>query len=97
MRRLGSWVALILWGVCSVHATVKTGLDVLVENHFEPLWGKRVGVIVNHAAVDRQGRHLLDYLREAPGVTLAAVFTPEHGFTVPSHVTGPSFRHLNPT
>jgi uncharacterized protein YbbC (DUF1343 family) len=81
MRRLGSWVALILWGVCSVHATVKTGLDVLVENHFEPLWGKRVGVIVNHAAVDRQGRHLLDYLREAPGVTLAAVFTPEHGFT----------------
>jgi uncharacterized protein YbbC (DUF1343 family) len=81
MRRYGSWLALAFLSVCSVHATVKTGLDVLVENHFEPLWGKRVGVIVNHAAVDRQGRHLVDYLVEMPGVTLAAVFTPEHGFT----------------
>ena len=62
-------------------AEVKTGLDVLEESHFAPLWGKRVGAIVNHAAVNRSGRHLVDLLREAPGVTLVAVFTPEHGFS----------------
>ncbi|MBK8575068.1 MAG: DUF1343 domain-containing protein [Elusimicrobia bacterium] len=64
-----------------VRADVKTGLDVLEESHFAPLWGKRVGVISNRAAVDRSGRPLVDLLREAPGVTLVAVFTPEHGFT----------------
>lgn len=65
----------------SLHAEVKTGLDVLEENNFAPLWGKRVAVLVNYAAVDRKGRHLVDLLREAPGVTLVAVFTPEHGFS----------------
>jgi uncharacterized protein YbbC (DUF1343 family) len=64
-----------------VSAQVKTGLDVLVEENFAPLLGKRVAVIANHASVDRKGRHLVDLLREAPGVTLSAVFTPEHGFS----------------
>ena len=68
--------------LCSfLHAEVKTGLDVLEENNFAPLWGKRVGVIVNYASADRAGRPLVDLLREAPGVTLAAVFTPEHGYS----------------
>jgi uncharacterized protein YbbC (DUF1343 family) len=64
-----------------LNAQVKTGLDVLVEENFAPLLGKRVAVIANHASVDRKGRHLVDLLQEAPGVTLSAVFTPEHGFS----------------
>lgn len=64
-----------------LNAVVKTGLDILEENNFAPLWGKRVGVIVNHAAVNRSGRHLVELLQEAPGVSLVAVFTPEHGFS----------------
>ncbi len=68
-------------GAGSASSGVDTGLDVLAEQNFAPLWGKRVGVIVNSTSVDRRGRRLVDLLRDAPGVTLAAVFTPEHGFS----------------
>ncbi|MDD5302831.1 MAG: DUF1343 domain-containing protein, partial [Elusimicrobia bacterium] len=57
-----------------------SGLDVLVSDGFRPLRGKRVGVIANSTAVDRRGRSIVDLLAAAPGVNLAAIFTPEHGF-----------------
>lgn len=58
-----------------------SGLDVFVADGFRPLRGKRVGVLANSTAVDRRGRSIVDLLAAAPGVTLAAIFTPEHGFT----------------
>lgn len=61
-----------------------SGLDVLVEEGFKSLRGKRVGVITNSTGVDRRGRSVVDLLGNAPGVTLAAIFTPEHGFTAAS-------------
>ena len=59
---------------------VMSGLDVLVADGFRPLRGKRVGVLTNSTAVDRRGRSIVDLLADAPGVTLAAIFTPEHGY-----------------
>lgn len=57
---------------------VKTGAQVLVEDGFRLLDGKRVGLIVNHTA--RVGdRHLIDLVHEAPNVALTALFGPEHG------------------
>lgn len=66
---------------CSAKETrlVKTGLDVLEEQGFAPLRGKRVGVITNQTGVDRRGRAILDLLANASGVKLVAVFNPEHG------------------
>ena len=61
-----------------------SGLDVLVEEGFKSLRGKRVGVITNSTGVDRRGRSIVELLGAARGVTLAAVFTPEHGFTASS-------------
>lgn len=58
---------------------VKTGLDVWVREGFRALRGKRVGAIVNPTSVDARFRHLADLLAEADGVTLAALFGPEHG------------------
>ncbi|WNZ58879.1 DUF1343 domain-containing protein [Myxococcus sp. MxC21-1] len=58
---------------------VKTGLDVWVEQGFSALKGKRVGAIVNPTSVDARFRHLADLLSGADGVTLAALFGPEHG------------------
>jgi uncharacterized protein YbbC (DUF1343 family) len=55
-----------------------TGLDVLVARKFQPLQGKRVGLITNHTGVDRLGRRNVDLMREA-GVEVAALFSPEHG------------------
>jgi len=59
---------------------VYTGLDVLSEMNFEPLLGLTVGVITNHTAVSRKGEHLVDLLHAAAGVTVGAIFAPEHGF-----------------
>lgn len=44
------------------------------------LEGRRVGVVANPASVDGSFRHVVDRAAEAPGVTLAAVFGPQHGF-----------------
>jgi uncharacterized protein YbbC (DUF1343 family) len=58
---------------------VATGLDVLAAEAFRPLRGQRIGVIANPTSVDRRMRHIADLLNQAPGVTLAALFGPEHG------------------
>ncbi|MCO5166373.1 MAG: DUF1343 domain-containing protein [Planctomycetes bacterium] len=65
--------------VAPVSTVVLTGLDVLVRDGCAPLRGRRVGLVVNHTAIDRQGRHAIDLLVAAPGVTLAALLSPEHG------------------
>jgi len=43
------------------------------------LRGQRVGAILNPTSVDAGLRHLADVLHQASGVTLAALFGPEHG------------------
>ena len=58
---------------------VLTGLDVLVRDKFAPLRGLRVGLITNHTGIDRQRRRNIDLLAKAEGVTLVALFSPEHG------------------
>ncbi len=58
--------------------SVKTGAQVLVESDFARLQGLRTGLIVNHTA--RAGnKHLINLVHEADGVTVAALFGPEHG------------------
>ncbi len=59
--------------------SVQTGIDVWARDGFRALRGKRVGAIVNPTSVDRQFRHLADLLAQADGVTLGALFGPEHG------------------
>jgi uncharacterized protein YbbC (DUF1343 family)/CubicO group peptidase (beta-lactamase class C family) len=61
------------------NAKTQTGLDVLVANRFEPLQGKRVGLITNQTGLDSQGHRNIDLMRQA-GIKLAALFSPEHGF-----------------
>lgn len=58
---------------------VRTGIDVLAAKNFELLRGKRVGLITNQTGLSADGRRTIDLLAAAPGVTLAAVFAPEHG------------------
>lgn len=42
--------------------------------------GRRVGVVSNPASVDGAFRHVVDRVAARPGVTLAALFGPQHGF-----------------
>lgn len=62
-------------------ANVLTGLDVLVRDKFAPLRGLRLGLITNHTGIDREGRRNIDLMAKADGVTLVALFSPEHGLT----------------
>ena len=58
---------------------VLTGVDVLVQDGFDTLRGRRIGLITNHTGVDRFGRRTIDVLRTARDLDLAAIFSPEHG------------------
>ena len=59
-------------------ASVRLGSDVLLRSN--RLKGARVGVVCNHASIDRGFLHVIDRLNAAEGVTLAAIFGPQHGF-----------------
>lgn len=58
---------------------VACGIDVLIKNGFEPLRGKRVGLVTNHTGRTEDGTSTIDVLAKAPGVTLVTLFSPEHG------------------
>ncbi len=60
-------------------ADVLTGIDVLRDEGFTRLRGRRVGLITNASGLARDGTSTVDLLRAAPEVRLLALFTPEHG------------------
>jgi uncharacterized protein YbbC (DUF1343 family) len=57
---------------------VRLGSDVLLASG--RLTGKRVGIVCNHASLDRGFLHIVDRLAAADDLTLAAIFGPQHGF-----------------
>ncbi|WP_085537034.1 exo-beta-N-acetylmuramidase NamZ family protein [Massilibacteroides vaginae] len=58
---------------------VKTGIEVLKEQNFKCLEGKRVGLITNPTGVDNKLKSTIDVLHDAPNVKLVALYGPEHG------------------
>src|SRR5258706_4771987 len=60
-------------------APLKLGDEVLAEDGFKPLHGKRVGLLTNPSGVNRNLETTIDVLRSARGVKLVALFGPEHG------------------
>lgn len=64
---------------------VKTGVDVLEAENFAALHPNpehpvRVGLIANQTALDHAGRRTAELIAQTPGLKLAALFSPEHGF-----------------
>lgn len=55
-----------------------TGLDVLEQDGFRELKGRRIGLITNQTGLDRQGRRNVDVMLAA-GVHVTTLFSPEHG------------------
>ena len=51
----------------------------LVRQKFAPLKGLRLGLITNHTGEDRDRNPTIDLLKNAAGVELKALFSPEHG------------------
>jgi uncharacterized protein YbbC (DUF1343 family) len=100
MKRLVSVAALCaLLSACTVTATrpdptydlplgrIVPGIEVLLSDSVGLLRDRRIGVITNHAAIDRQSRATVDLLgldsrvRDVNG-RLTIIFAPEHGIRV---------------
>lgn len=60
-------------------ARVKPGIEVLRDNGFRGLEGKRLGLVTNPSGVDSRLNSTIDILYSAPGLELVALFAPEHG------------------
>ena len=58
---------------------VRPGIEVLLENVPAQLRGKRVGLITNHAGIDRTGASDIDLLAARSDLKLVALFAAEHG------------------
>ena len=58
---------------------VIAGAEVLAATQFAMLAGQRVALIANQTSL-AYGEHVADLLHRAPGVKLAAILAPEHGF-----------------
>jgi uncharacterized protein YbbC (DUF1343 family)/CubicO group peptidase (beta-lactamase class C family) len=67
------------------NGAVKNGIDILEAHNFDVLQtpGRktRIGLVTNQTGIDAEGRRTIDVLAQAPGVSLGAIFSPEHGVT----------------
>ena len=62
-----------------LQARVELGSDMLELLNFEPLRGKRVGLLTNPSGINSRGVSTIQLLRRAPEVNLVALFGAEHG------------------
>lgn len=58
---------------------VLCGIDVLQRDQFKQLQGANIGLITNQTGVTRDGIPTGKVLKDASGLTLKAIFSPEHG------------------
>lgn len=58
---------------------VLPGVEVLCNEYARDLAGKRVGILTNPTALDRNFVHTIDRVRALPGVKVVRLFAPEHG------------------
>ncbi|HWW16564.1 MAG TPA: exo-beta-N-acetylmuramidase NamZ domain-containing protein [Candidatus Dormibacteraeota bacterium] len=67
------------------NGSVKNGIDLLEAHGFDVLQAlgrkKKIGLVTNQTGVDLDGRRTIDVLAAAEGVSLDAIFSPEHGVT----------------
>lgn len=69
---------------------VRTGAEILIENHLDILRGKTIGVVCNHTSFLPNRTHLVDTLLKR-GIEITALFSPEHGIrgNIPAGVSVP--------
>lgn len=58
---------------------VLTGADILISENLDLIKGKKLGIITNHTAILSDGTHLVDTLANIDGISIKALFGPEHG------------------
>ncbi len=88
MRHYNKYIIAIILLICTHYKTqsqpthenkMLLGIDVLQQNNFNILKGKRVGLVTNTTGVNSNLVATIDILHNAKDVKLTALFAPEHG------------------
>jgi len=69
----------LLFVVTPLYSTPSLGIDVLQQESFQILKGKRIGLVTHPAGVNNKAIPTVSILSSAPGVKLVALYGPEHG------------------
>ena len=71
-------IVLFAFANSGLQARVELGSDMLEVLKFEPLRGKRVGLLTNPSGINSRGVSTIQLLHRAPEVNLVALFGAEH-------------------
>jgi uncharacterized protein YbbC (DUF1343 family) len=77
----GIFLGLALAAAIPAEPPVRPGVDVLRVEGAQFLEGRRLGLISNHTGKTIDGTPTLEVLRDELGLTVVALFSPEHGFS----------------
>jgi len=58
---------------------VQLGNDVLMDEYYEALTNKSIGLVTNHTGINSSGENFVNVLAEDENLNLAALYAPEHG------------------
>ena len=72
---------LIIFAFFSVEGVVLTGLDTFESENFGYLKNKKVALLTNKTAVNKDGIPILNLLRKNK-INVTVIYTPEHGFKI---------------
>ncbi len=74
---------------------MKLGIDILLKERRDLIDGKRLGILAHAASVDASGRHTVDRIAEEGGLTIGALFGPEHGLATKAQDMEPVQSHVD--
>ena len=73
-------IAVLVIANYSLQKIANYGIDMLIENDFKSIKGKKVAVLANKSSIDKNGDKIVDILNKQPNIELVRIFSPEHGF-----------------
>ena len=88
-RLVGIVLGIMLLLPIGAQAQLQTGLDRLTQEPGLLPPGSVIALVTNHTGRTSQGKSAYEVIRSLPGVTIAAIFAPEHGFA------GKEDRHIS--
>lgn len=63
----------------SLHSQVKTGIDVLIDENFKSIENKKIALIVNQTAVNKDLISTVKLINDSHKAEIICLFSPEHG------------------
>lgn len=79
INKAGILILILSISAISKTPAVKLGVEILRDQNFSILQGKRVGLVTNSTGITSDLESTIDILFEAKGVQLVALYSPEHG------------------